>query len=447
MARKIYFYSLIFSLLFFCGKIFANPIDNAINANQKFSSSIVSISVKDANTGNTLYEKNQNILVHPASTLKIITSSAALDYLGNNYEFSTAIYKNGNKIYFKVGADPLFTYADMYNLVSQYQSKNTGVIRNFIIDDSIIDEIPYGIGWQWDDNASYYFPQMSPYIINQNLFMLKATINDRKVVNIEKGKEYFEPIINNLKFGENNNVKIERNVFQANAPITLSGTINKNRMLYIPALNPSVMYKNMMMYSFLNANIPFNSKFKYEKVPNFSSTEAKITHSILEILEKINADSNNLAAETLLKHAAAIKYEKTGSTKDGLKIVKNFYMNNNVDTSNVFIVDASGVSMNDYVTTDFITDALNVIKKNQFYTDVLASMSTPSKGTFKGRLPELNNKIFVKTGSLANTSAVVGYIKTQNNKDLSFAIILDNIPANIDAKAFENEIIKAISQF
>ena len=445
MARKIYFYSLIFSLLFFCGKVFANPIENVIKANPVFSSAIIAISVKDTNTGNVLYQKNPNILVHPASALKIITSSPALDYLGNNYEFLTAIYKNGDKVYFKVGADPLFTYSDMYNLINQYQTKNTGVIKKFIIDDSLIDKISYGVGWQWDDNASFYFPQMSPYIINQNLFMLKVMVSDRKVVSIEKGKEYFEPIINNLKYGEKDNIKIERNTFNPNAPVVLSGTVSKSRMLYIPALSPEVMYKNMMMYSFLNANIPFNSKFKYEKVPRFSTMEAKISHNILEVLEKINSESNNLAAETLLKHVDAVKNEKMGSTKDGLEIVKDFYSKNNIDTSKLFLVDASGVSMNDYVTVDFMTNALNVIKKNQFSTDIINSMATPSKGTFKNRLTELNNKIFVKTGTLANTSAVVGYIKT-NNKNLSFAIILDNIPSNVDAKAFENQLIRAILQ-
>ena len=102
--------------------------------------------------------------------------------------------------------------------------------------------------------------------------------------------------------------------------------------------------------------------------------------------------------------------------------------------------------MNDYVTADFMTDALRIIKKSQNFEIIKNSMTDPASGTFKGRLPELNGKIKVKTGTLANTSAVVGYIKTNSGKDLTFAIMLDNLPKNVNAKEFENKIIRAIAQ-
>lgn len=447
MDGKIFFCSLIFCLLCLCGKVFASDIDSVIKANPQFSQAIVAISVKDANNGNVLYQKNPKILVHPASALKIITSAPAYDYLGSNYEFKTAIYKNSDKVYFKVGADPLFTYADMRNLVAQYKTKNTDIIRKFIIDDFIIDDVPYGIGWQWDDNANVHFPQMSPYIINRNLFMLKAKVNDRGIISIEKAKEYSEPIISNVVFGDVTNVIAYRDIFQYNPPVTLKGEISENAMIYIPAINPALMYKNMLMYSFLDANIPFNSKFQYAKVPRFSTLEASISHNILDVLHKINANSDNLAAEILLKHLASVKYEKTGTTKDGLEMIKDFYSQNGVDLSNINLVDASGVSMNDYVSAEFMVDALRVIKNLQTFNDIKISMANSQYGTFNGRLTHLKNKLYVKTGTLANTSSVVGYLKANSGRDLVFAIILDNLPQNINAKEFENEIITAISQF
>ena len=111
MVRKIFIYKAIILLLFLITpKAFANSIDVIINAEKSFSPAIISISVKDKNTGEIIYQKNPKILVHPASTLKIVTSSAALNYLGKDYNFKTALYRNGNKIYLKVGADPLFSY-------------------------------------------------------------------------------------------------------------------------------------------------------------------------------------------------------------------------------------------------------------------------------------------------------------------------------------------------
>ena len=447
MVRKIFIYQIIIAFLFFFApKTIASPIDEIIKANPSFAPAIISISVKDQNSGANIYQKNAKTLVHPASTLKIITSSAALNFLGSDYIFKTGFYRNGNSIYMKVGADPLFTYGDMQNLVSQLKAKNQEAIKNFVIDDTIIDSEPYGIGWQWDDNADIHFPQMSPYIINRNLFMVKANISRRNAIAVEYSKEYKEPIINRIKYGETNNITTTRNIFSPELPIIMTGTINENKIIYIPAKNPKQLYYKLLLFAFISNDIAINVNFKYEKLPRFSVQEALISHSIDEVINAINTNSDNLSAEILLKHAGAAKNDSTGTTKQGLEIVKNFYESNGVKTDNIILVDASGASMNDYVTADFMTDALCAIKKSQNFATIENSMTDPSKGTFKGRLPELNGKIKVKTGTLTNTSAVVGYIKTNSGKDLTFAIMLDNLPKNVNAKEFENKIIRAIAQ-
>jgi len=127
-------------------------------------------------------------------------------------------------------------------------------------------------------------------------------------------------------------------------------------------------------------------------------------------------------------------------------VVKDFYARNGVNLKNIILVDASGASMNDYVTADFMTNALKAIKNSSNFLAINNSMSTPTKGTFKGRIPELNGSIQVKTGTLANTSAVVGYLKTKSGRDLVFAIMLDNLPKNVKAKEFENSLIKVIAE-
>ena len=51
----------------------------------------ISISVKNANTGKTVYELNPNTPNNPASNQKIITATAALMTLGDDYRFSTKL--------------------------------------------------------------------------------------------------------------------------------------------------------------------------------------------------------------------------------------------------------------------------------------------------------------------------------------------------------------------
>ena len=100
--------------------------------------------------------------------------------------------------------------------------------------------------------------------------------------------------------------------------------------------------------------------------------------------------------------------------------------------------------MNDYVTANFMTDALIAISKSPNFSTIKNSLTDNNLGTFQNRLNELNGKIKVKTGTNANTSGVIGYLKTSNNRDLVFSIIIDNIPKNTKPKELENKIIKAI---
>ena len=72
-------------------------------------------------------------------------------------------------------------------------------------------------------------------------------------------------------------------------------------------------------------------------------------------------------------------------------------------------------------------------------------MTDNSYGTFADRLGKNSPvKLKVKTGTLANTSSVIGYIQTKNGNNVVFSIILDNLPANNNAKLLENEIINKI---
>ena len=67
----------------------------------------------------------KNILLRPASNMKIITSAAGLLYLGPDYEFKTDLYYDGyvsndtlyGNIYVVGGCDPDFVTQDLYAFV------------------------------------------------------------------------------------------------------------------------------------------------------------------------------------------------------------------------------------------------------------------------------------------------------------------------------------------
>lgn len=108
---------------------------NSLNVNK----SAISVSIKDVDSGNEVYELNSKAPMIPASTLKLVTSSASLDNLGSDYNFSTKLYKStNNDLYVKLGADPFLTSSELEQLLELAKSKNIISPKNIYLDPSIL---------------------------------------------------------------------------------------------------------------------------------------------------------------------------------------------------------------------------------------------------------------------------------------------------------------------
>src|SRR5580692_2708001 len=66
-----------------------------------------------ADTGNVLYERNADDAFIPASTMKLLVGSAALDTLGNAFAFTTTISIDGTTLYLHGGGDPTLQSVDL----------------------------------------------------------------------------------------------------------------------------------------------------------------------------------------------------------------------------------------------------------------------------------------------------------------------------------------------
>ena len=170
--RKII--SLFFAIFLTLSSVQAENVTKTINS--LINKDAVSVSVKDISNGKEVYSLNKKAPMIPASTLKLVTSSAALNTLGSDYEFSTKLYKStNNDLYLKLGADPFLTSSDLKQLMSDAKDKNILEPKNFFIDSSIFDNIEWGEGWQWDDEMNPLMPKFGAYNLDGNLIKIEIT--------------------------------------------------------------------------------------------------------------------------------------------------------------------------------------------------------------------------------------------------------------------------------
>ena len=88
----------------------------------------------------------------------------------------------------------------------------------------------------------------------------------------------------------------------------------------------------------------------------------------------------------------------------------NYCHKNKINCSNVRLTDGSGVSKNNIMTADFMTEFL--LKNCQYLEHRL---TTSGEGTLSDRMFYLKDKLYAKTGTLSNISSITGYITTKTN--------------------------------
>ena len=75
-------------------KDFPSLWSNLTNDSQ-LSHATYSISIRENSTGNLIFASNKDLGLAPASNLQMITSTAALHYLGPDYQYKTLLQYSG----------------------------------------------------------------------------------------------------------------------------------------------------------------------------------------------------------------------------------------------------------------------------------------------------------------------------------------------------------------
>lgn len=440
----------IFSIAIFLSgmSVFANDeIAKTISSSPLETSSVVAVSVKEASTGKVLYQHNEKKLLHPASTLKIFTTIPAMEELGNDYDFTTTFYISNNDLYVKAGADPLLTSQTLKSAIKDIKAKGYHAFNKVYFDGSIIDNAEWGIGWMWDDTTNKKMQKFSAYNLDDNLVNIKISKDENDVVSVKSDVSL--PVINAVTAGEKDDIFAIRQEWTSPDIILVSGSVNKPvSTLSVPLNNVKRHYQQTVMNQLKSSKIALKQPICLEgTVPDGAKIIGEIKNPVAPVYARIFKNSDNYCAETVAKVAGGKKYGETGSVVDQTKMFYEYWTKNNVDTTGIIIADASGVSRNNLVTVDFMTDALNKIYVNKQEDFIKNTFAQPGEGTFSNRLLNYRGEVFLKSGTLANISGLAGYVVADNGKMYSVAILIQNFTyPDRQVKIFENKLIEEIKK-
>jgi len=432
-------------------------------------SAVLSYCVYDYKNDLVLAENNAHTFMIPASTMKAITTAAALKTLGNNYRFATKIAHTGKftketgvidgDVLIIGSGDPTiqsenFYKPDSMGLMDKWAQalSAAGVkeIKGKIIGDASAWEHQVPGHWIWADIGNYFGAVPCGLSFMDNKF--KVLFNSKEAGStVEMVKIKPESLTSKMTIVNKVIAKgTEDEAFVYGDPFGytkyISGRIppnKKNFEVEAAMPDPALICAESLLSSLKKTGIKCNSiaTSNYEKKDTSLKTVTLYTHyspSLEKIVQVTNITSNNLFAETLLR---AMAY---GSPSNGIELVKKFLVAKGIETSELYMTDGSGLSRADLVTTTLQAKMLgkiqadNMIAKSFYNSLPIAgkqgSMSNIGKGTY------IEGKMRAKTGYINRARGYCGYVTTKTGKELSFSILFNNY--NCSAKEAKVKIEK-----
>jgi len=430
-----------------------------------FNSTLIAVDAYDLTARTKVYQKNERYLLHPASTAKLITSIAGLNYLGKDYRFTTSLFHTGEirdsvcygDVYVVGGFDPdlVTEHLDSLSLIIRKYGFNS-FTGNLYGDISMMDSIYWGEGWMWDDNPSLDAPHLSPLVVNDAGIKVKYEPNgygNPLNVSLIPYTKYFS-VINNSIVGDSSNLSISRAWMSNSNNIIVDGTFpsyGSGNIEKLNVYNPSKYFLFLFSERLERNKIRFGGYTDTLTLPLESKYIGSIYHSLSQVTIDLNKKSKNLSAELLLRAIAYKLYGKPASAKNGIKAIDKMLFEIGFTKNDFLLVDGSGLSHYNLVTARLLTEILTdlYINKNEVYEELYKTLPIAGvDGTLEYRMKNGNafNNVRAKTGTLRGVSCLAGYLTAKNGHKIAFSILMQNhIESTRLSRNYQDQICEMLS--
>jgi len=420
--------------------------------------------VLSSKSGEVITEYNSHVSLIPASTLKIVTTAAALSLLDSSFQYETKLQYDGQfdsitgtlkgNIFIKGGGDPsleseLFpTKKDSLGIIDQWvkiiKQKGIKKIEGAVIADATIFEdelIPSE--WIWGDMGNYYGAGSCGLSFRDNkyeIFLKSGNLvgDSTWIIRTEPEIPGLE-FVNGIKAGGNGD-----NGYIYGSPYTnlrfLSGTIPQGKEKF--SIEGSIPDPAWFCAYTLETNLRNNGiavigspttirALKINK--KYSSKNRTLLHThyspnLSKIVYFTNLKSNNLYAEHLLK-TIGFKQGGIGNDTTGINAVEKFWASKGIDIKGLYMADGCGLSRMNTITTRQQAEILKVMTKETVFKPFFNSLPIAGK---TGSLSSLGigtfaeNNLRAKSGYLTRARGYTGYVTNKSGEQLIFSILANN---------------------
>jgi D-alanyl-D-alanine carboxypeptidase/D-alanyl-D-alanine-endopeptidase (penicillin-binding protein 4) len=330
----------------------------------------------DLTTGTVLFQQNGNRPLAPASNEKLPLTYAALARLGTTFRIETDVLGQGEQdgtqwtgmLVLKGNGDPTLSRADLRALAAQVKSLGIRSVTGGVAgDESAYDTQRIVAGWK----PSFFMDESPP---------LSALVVDRARV----------------------------------------GSV----VTRAPALAAATAFRDALR----DAGVAVAGPVRTAPADEWSELLASVSSPTLAAMVRfMDRESDNFTAEMMLKQLGLAELDR-GTSAAGATVVMQTLAEAGVPMTGVRIVDGSGLSRLDRLTTNALGSLLKIAWADTAVRPaLLAALPVAGvNGTLQHRLsnPPARGRVLAKTGTTDSASSLSGYVSDRN----AFAVMQNGHP-------------------
>ena len=433
------------------------------------------VEVRSLKTGRVLYARNPQKNVKPASTLKIVTTAAALDAFSPSERLRTTVETAGRldgsgrilgDVYLVGGGDPNLSgrfhdgriTAVFEGLADALRQAGVKRIEGRLLGhDGLFAGDRRGDDWAWTDLVWWYGAEVSALSFNDNCADLRITagerVGDPVVLDRNPISAHYRVLVTATTSAAGTPAALVLQRDAGTNVIRISGTHPQGLAPWTAsvAVEDPARYAATVFAEVLGARgIQLTGEVGTSQGALPSGRRVLAVHEsepMAEIVKVVNKVSQNLHAEMLLRLVGA-KRRGEGSVAAGLEAVSDLLSRAQAASGSWAVQDGSGLSRSDLVTAQGVVQLLVFMARHAQAAAFLDSLPVAGvDGTLKSRLKTsaTQGRAQAKTGSIRNVNALGGYVSTRSGERLAFFAASNHHTASSDAVAAIDDLVATLA--
>ncbi|MCX5795100.1 MAG: D-alanyl-D-alanine carboxypeptidase/D-alanyl-D-alanine-endopeptidase [Elusimicrobia bacterium] len=423
------------------------------------------VSVAD---GVTHYSRSPDLPLLPASTAKLASSAAALDFLKPEFSFATSFLidkkdqgqKKLSVLVWRGTGDPSISgrgrasREEVFEVwASSLAALGVSQVKRLVLDTRYFEGPATVPAWPEDELAYWYEAETSPISFNDNCVDLEfrpaakpgrrpqiLLAPDYGYVKV-KNKAKTGPADGPYTMGTSYHRKPDSNQVEFTGLIPADGQVRRD---YASVHDPARFAAETLKRVWRRKGIEVSKIVLWEKAGLQEDELAPLlvwrSEPLAELVKIINKNSQNFYAEQLLKTLGK-EASGHGSFAAGLEAVRAFLLRAGLTDAQFHLVDGSGLSEQDRFTASGLVRVLIHMRSTPLFPVYFESLAVPgvdraAKDRMKG--DPLASGMRLKRGTVGHARNLAGYLRSASGKLYAFAVLVNG--ADLDRRGVDEAL-------